>query len=114
MGLLGNTGSTVGNWFGKAKNFAGNAIGKVGGIARRVGEVGGKILRGIGDAAPFIADGLALGSMALGQPELAAGAALLGGVIQRVGEYSNKGAAIASKIEGIGSLGQTLGNKLVG
>ena len=114
MGFFSGVGDKVPSWWSRGKQAVGNAIGTVGGITRRMGEVGGKVLRTVGTFAPIVADVVAAGSMALGQPELAVGAEAIGQVIRKVGDYANKGATIANKAQNFGGMAEGFGKNLVG
>lgn len=105
MGFLSNV-------WNKTKQIASSAFGTVGNIAKRVGEVGGAVLRGVGRAAPYIADGLSFAALATGHPEIAGVIQGVSRAIQHIGTLATTGAGYADKLSKGGAMAEQFGNSL--
>jgi hypothetical protein len=104
----------LGPLLSKVRSVASTAFGRVGGAVKRFGEVGGRILHGIGKVAPYIADGLSAGALALGHPEIAGAVQGVSRAIHYIGHAANTGAAIADRIKTGGQAAQAFGSNIGG
>jgi hypothetical protein len=95
-------------FFNKVKKFAGKALGAVGGVVRRIGDVGGKAVKVVGALAS------PLHNVVNGVTSLIPGGALVGGLLNKGVDYLGGQAAqkIAGKVAGFGSKLQNVSEDL--
>lgn len=100
----------IGAFFNKAKKIAGKALGAVGGVVKKVGDIGGKVIKGVGAmAAP-------LHSVVSGVSSMIPGGAIVGGLLNKGIDFLGSQAAqkIAGKVAGFGNKLQNVSEDLSG
>lgn len=102
------------NVWNKGTSYAGKAIGMVGGVAKRVGSVGSKVLGFIGKYGPIAADVIAAGALATGNAPIALAAEGAGQMVRRVADWSRVAKGVADNIASYGSVAQNVGRGLQG
>lgn len=102
------------NVWNRSTQFAGKAIGTVGGIAKRVGSVGSKVLGFIGQYGPIAADVIAAGALATGNAPIAAAAEGAGQFVRRVADWSRVAKGVADNVSSYGGVAQGIGRGLQG
>jgi hypothetical protein len=106
MGWLSDLWSKTKTNAGKALNFGGN-------ILKRVGEFGGKALKVVGDWAPVVGDIVSGVGLAAGQPEVALAAQGVANVLHRAGAWAGAAEVAADRVTQFGNNAQALANNLL-